>query len=154
MNSGANWLVWSFIGFCLRLPGFARSREAPSLRIVYNLWRSMALLGSSRNRTFAKHGLQHNLNYLAATTAVQAMVAGSEEIGLVGNQAVDVALEGADTVYVASTVSRFIFQLYGDPSIKSVGDLKGKVVAATQPSASTDMPRAWSCALGLRPIKT
>jgi ABC-type nitrate/sulfonate/bicarbonate transport system substrate-binding protein len=40
--------------------------------------------------------------------------------------------------YVAGTVSRFIFQLYGDPAIKSVNDLKGKVVAATQPAASTD----------------
>jgi ABC-type nitrate/sulfonate/bicarbonate transport system substrate-binding protein len=57
---------------------------------------------------------------------------------LVGNQGIDVALEGADTVYVASTVPRFIFRLYGDPSIQSINDLKGKVVAATQPAASTD----------------
>ena len=114
--------------------------EAPNLRIVYNaLGGSMAPVWVARELgLFAKHGLQHSLNYLAATTAVQALAAGSEEIGLVGNQGIDVALEGADTVYVASTVSRFIFQLYGDPSIKSVHDLKGKVVAATQPAASTD----------------
>ncbi len=87
---------------------------------------------------FAKHGLQHSLNYLAATTSVQALAAGSEEIGMVGNQCIDVALEGADTIYVASAVSRFIFHLYGDPSIKSVQDLKGKTIAATQASASTD----------------
>ena len=114
--------------------------EAPSLRVVYNaLGGSMAPVWVAQELgLFAKHGLQHSLNYLAATTAVQALAAGSEEIGLVGNQGIDVALEGADTVYVASTVSRFIFQLYGDPSIKSVHDLKGKVVAATQPAASTD----------------
>jgi NitT/TauT family transport system substrate-binding protein len=114
--------------------------EAPNLRIVYNaLGGSMAPVWVAQELgLFAKHGLQHSLNYLAATTAVQALAAGSEEIGLVGNQGIDVALEGADTVYVASTVSRFIFQLYGDPSIKSVHDLKGKVVAATQPAASTD----------------
>lgn len=114
--------------------------EAPSLRVVYNaLGGSMAPVWVGHELgLFAKHGLQHSLNYLAATTAVQALAAGSEEIGLVGNQGIDVALEGADTVYVASTVSRFIFQLYGDPSIKSVQDLKGKVVAATQPAASTD----------------
>jgi len=82
--------------------------------------------------------LQHSLNYLAATTSVQAIVAGSEEIGMVGNQCIDVALEGADTIYVASAVSRFIFHLYGDPSIKSVPELKGKTIAATQASASTD----------------
>jgi hypothetical protein len=58
---------------------------------------------------FTKHGLQHSLNYLAATTAIQAIVGGTEEIGLVGNQGIDVALEGADTVYIASTAPRFIF---------------------------------------------
>jgi ABC-type nitrate/sulfonate/bicarbonate transport system substrate-binding protein len=87
---------------------------------------------------FTKHGLQHSLQYIAATTAIQALASGSEEIGLVGNQCVDIALEGADLVYIADTASRFIFQLYGDPSIKSVSDLKGKVIAATQPAASTD----------------
>ena len=75
---------------------------------------------------FAKHGLQHSLNYLPATTAVQALAAGSEEIGFVGNQCVDVGLEGADTIYVAATASRFVFQLYGDPAIKSVARLKAK----------------------------
>ena len=34
------------------------------------------------------------------------------------------ALEGADTVYIANTASRFIFRLYGEPSIKTVADLK------------------------------
>ena len=116
------------------------SAEASNLRVVYNaLGGSMAPIWVSQELgLFAKHGLQHNLNYLAATTAVQAMAAGSEEIGLVGNQGIDMALEGADTVYIASTVPRFIFRLYGDPSIRNVGDLKGKVVAATQPAASTD----------------
>jgi ABC-type nitrate/sulfonate/bicarbonate transport system substrate-binding protein len=114
--------------------------EAPTLRVVYNaLGGSMAPIWVSQELgLFAKHGLQHNLNYLAATTAVQAMAAGSEEIGLVGNQGIDMALEGADTIYVASTVPRFIFRLYGDASIQSINDLKGKVVAATQPAASTD----------------
>jgi NitT/TauT family transport system substrate-binding protein len=87
---------------------------------------------------FSKHGLDHSLQYIPAATGVQALAAGSEEIGLVGNQCVDVGLEGADTVYIASTASRFIFQLYGASSIKTVADLKGKVVAATQPAASTD----------------
>jgi NitT/TauT family transport system substrate-binding protein len=132
--------VSGVLACALHTPLQSYAAEAQNLRVVYNaLGGSMAPVWVAQELgLFAKHGLQHNLNYLAATTAVQAMVAGSEEIGLVGNQAIDVALEGADTVYVASTVSRFIFQLYGDPAIKSVNDLRGKVVAATQPSASTD----------------
>lgn len=118
----------------------SNAAEAPALRGVYNaLGGTMAVVWVAQDLgLFAKHGLQHSLEYLAATTAVQAIAAGSEDIGLVGNQGIDLGLEGADTVYIADTASRFIFQLYGDASIKSVADLKGKVVAATQPAASSD----------------
>ena len=114
--------------------------EAPALRGVHNaLGGTMTPVFVAQDLgLFTKHGLQHSLQYIAATTAIQALAAGSEEIGLVGNQCVDVALEGADLVYIANTASRFIFRLYGDASIKSVTDLKGKVIAATQPAASTD----------------
>ena len=111
--------------------------EAPALRGVHNaLGGTMTPVFVAQDLgLFAKHGLQHSLQYIAATTAIQALAAGSEEIGLVGNQCIDVALEGADLVYIANTASRFIFRLYGDPAIKSVADLKGKVIAATQPAA-------------------
>jgi len=66
------------------------------------------------------------------------MVGGGEEVGLVGNQGIDAKLEGADLIYVASGLPTFVFQVYGRPEIKSMADLKGKVVAVTQPSASTD----------------
>ncbi|HEY7164137.1 MAG TPA: ABC transporter substrate-binding protein [Candidatus Binatia bacterium] len=120
--------------------GSAAAAETPSLRGVYNaLGGTMTPAWIAQDLgLFTKHGLQHSLQYLAATTAIQAIVAATEEIGLVGNQGIDVALEGADTVYVASTASRFIFQLYGDPAIKSVAELKGKVLAATQAAASSD----------------
>jgi len=125
-----------------QLPSMSQMRAAdgPSLRGVYNaLGGTMSPAWIAQDLgLFTKHGLQHSLNYLAATTAIQAIVGGTEEIGLVGNQGIDVALEGADTVYVANTASRFIFHLYGDPAIKTVADLKGKVLAATQPAASTD----------------
>ena len=114
--------------------------EAPALRGVYNaLGGTMTPAWIAQDLgLFTKHGLQHSLNYLAATTAIQAIVGGTEDIGLVGNQGIDVALEGADTVYIANTAARFIFHMYGDPAIKTVADLKGKVLAATQPAASTD----------------
>lgn len=133
---GAVLVFFGHLHFAYELP----AAESPSLRGVYNaLGGTMTPAWVAQDLgLFTKHGLQHSLNYLAATTAVQAIVGGTEEIGLVGNQGIDVALEGADTVYIASTASRFIFHLYGDPAIKSVADLKGKVVAATQPAASSD----------------
>jgi ABC-type nitrate/sulfonate/bicarbonate transport system substrate-binding protein len=94
--------------------------EASSLRGVYNaLGGTMTPAWVAQELgLFTKHELQHSLNYLAATTAIQAIVGGTEEIGLVGNQGIDVALEGADTVYIANTASRFIFRLYGEPLLK------------------------------------
>ena len=133
---GAVLAVFGHLPFAYELS----AAEAPSLRGVYNaLGGTMTPAWVAQDLgLFTKHGLQHSLNYLAATTAVQAIVGGTEEIGLVGNQGIDVALEGADTVYIASTASRFIFRLYGEPSIKTVADLKGKTLAVTQPAASTD----------------
>ena len=87
---------------------------------------------------FTKHGVNVDLKYLAATTAVQGMLGGGEEIGLVGNQGIDAKLEGADLIYVASGLPVFVFQIYGRQEIKSLADVKGKVVAVTQPAASTD----------------
>jgi ABC-type nitrate/sulfonate/bicarbonate transport system substrate-binding protein len=130
----------ALLAFQLIFTANAMTADAPALRGVHNaLGGTMTPVFVAQDLgLFSKHGLQHSLQYIAATTAIQALTAGSEEIGLVGNQCVDVALEGADLVYIANTASRFIFRLYGDPAIKSVTDLKGKVIAATQPAASTD----------------
>jgi ABC-type nitrate/sulfonate/bicarbonate transport system substrate-binding protein len=87
---------------------------------------------------FGKHGLTVDLKYLAATSAVQGMLGGSDDVGLVGSQGIDAKLEGADLVYIASAIQTFVFHLYAQPQINSVADLKGKVVAVTQPAASTD----------------
>ena len=134
------WLGIALLHFNLSASAFVNAAESPSLRGVYNaLGGTMTPAWVAQDLgLFTKHGLQHSLSYLAATTAIQAIVGGTEDIGLVGNQGIDVALEGADTVYIANTASRFIFHLYGDPAIKTVADLKGKVLAATQPAASTD----------------
>src|SRR5437773_8724980 len=97
---------WLFRFVCLALvllaihalsPGDASSAEAPSLRGVYNaLGGTMTPAWIAQDLgLFNKYGLQHSLDYMAATTAIQGIVAGTEEIGLVGNQGIDVALEGA-----------------------------------------------------------
>jgi len=118
----------------------AASAQEMSLRAVYNAVSGVMapIWVAQEGGLFTKHGVNVDLKYLAATTAVQGMVGGGEEIGLVGNQGIDAKLEGADLIYVASGLPTFVFQVYGRPEIKSMADLKGKVVAVTQPSASTD----------------
>jgi len=118
----------------------AASAQEMNLRAVYNaLSGVMAPIWVAQDGgLFTKHGVSVDLKYLAATTAVQGMVGGGEEVGLVGNQGIDAKLEGADLIYVASGLPTFVFQVYGRPEIKSMADLKGQVVAVTQPAASTD----------------
>lgn len=118
----------------------AVSAQEMNLRAVYNaLSGVMAPIWVAQDAgLFTKHGVNVDLKYLAATTAVQGMLGGGEEIGLVGNQGIDAKLEGADLIYVASGLPVFVFQIYGRSETKTLADLKGKVVAVTQPAASTD----------------
>src|SRR5689334_2687701 len=129
-------LMISFLILNLR----AASAQEQNLRAVYNaLSGVMAPIWVAQDAgLFTKHGVNVDLKYLAATTAVQGMLGGGEEIGLVGNQGIDARLEGADLIYVAGGLPVFVFQIYGRPETKTVADLKGKVVAVTQPAASTD----------------
>jgi NitT/TauT family transport system substrate-binding protein len=118
----------------------AAAAQDLNLRAIYNaLSGVMAPIWVAADAgLFTKHGVNVDLKYLAATSAVQAMLGGGEEVGLVGNQGIDAKLEGAELIYIASGVPTFVFQLYARPEIKTIADLKGKVVAVTQPAASTD----------------
>ena len=118
----------------------AAAAQDLNLRAVYNaLSGIMAPIWVAADAgLYTKHGVNVDLKYLAATSAVQAMLGGGEEVGLVGNQGIDAKLEGAELVYVAGGVPTFVFQLYARPEIKTIADLKGKVIAVTQPAASTD----------------
>ena len=71
------WCGYSCFGH-LPFPYELSAAEAPSLRGVYNaLGGTMAPAWIAQDLgLFTKHGLQHSLNYLAATTAIQAIVGG------------------------------------------------------------------------------
>jgi ABC-type nitrate/sulfonate/bicarbonate transport system substrate-binding protein len=118
----------------------AASAQEMSLRAVYNaLSGVMAPIWVAQDAgLFTKHGVNVDLKYLAATTAVQGMLGGGEEIGLVGNQGIDAKLEGADLIYVASGLPVFVFQIYGRPEIKTLAYLKCKFVPVTRPAASSN----------------
>jgi len=138
-NQGRNRMVVLAL-LAVMLIARAAAAQDLTLRAVYNaLSGVMAPLWVAADAgLFTKHGVNVDVKYLAATSAVQAMVGGGEEVGFVGNQGIDARIEGADLVYIASGLPTFVFQLYSRPEIKTIADLKGKVVAATQPAASTD----------------
>jgi len=87
---------------------------------------------------FVKRGLKTDLKLIGAATEVQALLGGSLQIINGGPELVDARLQGADVLYVAGMVNRFVFSLYSKPDLQKLADLRGKAIGATQPNSSTD----------------
>jgi len=68
----------------------------------------------------------------------QTVVSGDIDVALTGGAAVNAMLSGADIVYVGMPVPTFAFSLYARPEIKTVEDLRGKVLAVITKGASSD----------------
>jgi ABC-type nitrate/sulfonate/bicarbonate transport system substrate-binding protein len=68
----------------------------------------------------------------------QAVVSSSVDIALTGGAAVNAMLSGADLIYIGMPVPTFAFSLYAGPEIKSVPDLRGKVLGVITKGASSD----------------
>ena len=68
----------------------------------------------------------------------QTVVSGDIDVALTGGAAVNAMLSGADIVYVGMPVPTFAFSLYARPEIKTVEDLRGKVLGVITKGASSD----------------
>jgi ABC-type nitrate/sulfonate/bicarbonate transport system substrate-binding protein len=68
----------------------------------------------------------------------QAAVSSSVDVALTGGAAINAMLSGADLTYIGMVVPTFAFSLYARPEIKSVTDLRGKVLGVITKGASSD----------------
>jgi len=103
---------------------------------------------------FAKAGLKTDLKYIPPATAVQALLGRSLDIASPGPGLLEARLGGADLVYIGALVNRFVFSVYSKPELQTLADLKGKVLAVTQPGAATDFAaRILLKGVGLAPGK-
>lgn len=68
----------------------------------------------------------------------QAAVSSSVDVALTGGAAINAMLSGADLTYIGMVVPTFAFSLYVRPEIKSVTDLRGKVLGVITKGASSD----------------
>lgn len=68
----------------------------------------------------------------------QTVVSGDIDVALTGGAAVNAMLSGAELVYVGMPVPTFAFSLYVRPEIKTVEDLRGKVLGVITKGASSD----------------
>ncbi|HMA82342.1 MAG TPA: ABC transporter substrate-binding protein [Candidatus Binatia bacterium] len=68
----------------------------------------------------------------------QAALSGAVDIAMTGGAAINAMLSGADLIYVGMPVPTYAFSLYARPEIKSVADLRGKVLGVITKGASSD----------------
>src|SRR4051812_45287732 len=68
----------------------------------------------------------------------QTVVSGDIDVALTGGAAVNAMLSGAELIYIGMPVPTFAFSLYARPDIKTVEDLRGKVLGVITKGASSD----------------
>ncbi len=87
---------------------------------------------------FAKYGLAVDLKFLSPTIGTQALIGRSLDIITPGGEFIEAALNGEKVVYVAGIVNRLVLSLYGKPELRSLSDLRGKVISALSPGSISD----------------
>ncbi len=140
LPTAASWLVLAVT--CAVFGGASQSTagETPVLRANYAAFSgAFAPLWIAADRNlFSKYGLNVDLRYIAPATATQALIGKNLEVINPGGEIVEAGLTGEPVVYIAGILNRAVMSIYAKPEIKSLADLKGKVLAVTVPGATTD----------------
>jgi NitT/TauT family transport system substrate-binding protein len=92
------------------------------------------------NGVFAKYGIDLEAIYMGGgMNSLAAVTSGAVDFLAAGSTAtVSARLGGADIMIVAVQSERLDYSVFARPEIKSLQDLKGKVVTGTRPGASAD----------------
>jgi NitT/TauT family transport system substrate-binding protein len=83
---------------------------------------------------YEKHGLAvEAISIPGSSMALQAMLSGEVPIiQLGGTASMQANFAGADTVIVATILTKFLFSIFSQPEITKITDLKGKIFGATR----------------------
>jgi len=114
----------------------------------------LAVEHALRSDLFAKYGLEAELVPISkGSIAAAALIAGDVDICEMGGvYVVNAALAGEHLVIVAGLINQQAFSLVARPEIETAEDLKGKVVAMSNPGGASDAAlRAMLEWLGLQP---
>jgi NitT/TauT family transport system substrate-binding protein len=135
-----NFFASAICSMTLLFAGISCGGESPILRANYSgisggfapVWIAL------EKGLFTKYGLNLDLRFIAPATATQGLLAKSLDIVNPGGEIIEAGLNGEPVVYMAGVLSRAVMSLYAKPEVRSLGDLKGKVLAVTLPEATTD----------------
>src|SRR5437660_72848 len=79
---------------------------------------------------YAQNGLDVDLEYIASTNAMAALLAGQVQLAVTGgSEAINATANGSEVVVVANTTPVYATFLETRPEIKTAADLKGKTIA-------------------------
>lgn len=133
-----SWL--GLIFFLVTSTTRAESAEMPTVRANYAAFSgAFAPLWIAADRNlFGKYGLNMDIRYIAPATATQALISKNLDIINPGGEIVEAGLNGEAVVYIAGILNRAVMSIYAKPEIRTLADLKGKVLGVTVPGATTD----------------
>jgi NitT/TauT family transport system substrate-binding protein len=101
---------------------------------------NLPLWYAQENGLFQRSGVDVDLQYIASTNAMAALLAGQVDLASTGgSEVINSIANGADLVVVATITPVYAVFLEVRPEIKSAEDLKGKSIAITNPGASFDV---------------
>lgn len=132
----AGLLLWSFL---LPLAPSAAA-DLPVVRASYNAIGGVftPLWVAHERRLFEKHGISVDLRFLPLTTGTQALLARNVDIITPGGELLEAGLNGERVVYIAGIANRVVLSIFAKPEIRSLADLRGKVVSALSPGSISD----------------
>jgi NitT/TauT family transport system substrate-binding protein len=95
---------------------------------------------AKETKLFEKHGLDVVLVGMGTgSVSLRALIARELDISsLSGSGLVQAALQGADTVLIASLINGFVFKVFAAPEISSPAQLKGKKLGVSRYGATSD----------------
>jgi NitT/TauT family transport system substrate-binding protein len=136
------WNVYLLVALFWLLAGSAAGQNRP-VRVAYSAI-SAGIGGlwlTHEQGIFKKHGLDSSLIYFrSGTTAAQALLAGEIDFGhLAPGPMMAAWVQGADFVWIGTTVHKMVFTLVTEPAIMRGESLKGKKIGITRIGSAADL---------------
>jgi NitT/TauT family transport system substrate-binding protein len=129
---------------CAHAPRAWTAQAKPLTKVVIGYGSTdgtIAVLGFAKDtKLFEKHGLDVLLVGMGTgSVSLRALIAKELQIAsLSGSGLVQAALQGADTVLIASLINGFVFKVFATPEITSPAQLKGKKLGVSRYGATSD----------------
>ena len=128
------------LGFSLFAISHLFAADLPVVRASYNAIGGVftPLWVAQENKLFNKYGISVDLKFLPLTTGTQALLTKNVDIITPGGELLEAGLNGEKVVYIAGIANRVVLSIFAKPEIRSLADLRGKVVSALSPGSISD----------------